>query len=52
MEPCHIGIHLKVLSKSFQMNTNLVGFSDMFHMFFDRISAGGERVNAIEMYMK
>ena len=49
MEPCHIGIHFKVLSESFQMNTNEVGFGEklefFLEMFFlDRNSAGGERV--------
>ena len=28
MEPCHIGIPLKVLSESFHMNTNVKGFGE------------------------
>ena len=33
-EPCHIGIHLKVLNESFKMNTNVTGFQLLSSFFY------------------
>ena len=42
LKPWHMGIHLKVLSKGYPMNTNMTGFS-----WFSKILCFGENLVAL-----
>ena len=41
-----MGTHLRVLSESFPMNTNMTGFGSLRHCALDKGSLGIGRVNA------